>query len=231
MKNPYIILEIKENATSEEIEQARKRQLKLQCGLDENKKNEEGEYLQEVINRAADDLLEPTRRKEIDESLKTQLPVSYDSTYQPPASIILTKINQELIEKTSQITLEGQSQSKKIKCNELFIVAFNNYSWVYAKEKWILFGSYLQEYFTKTDLTELESYSPWTYGEVFKSRGLLATAYPAYQILPYSIIQDGEVTEDVLRTIHPIIQTVTNNNREILDRLFQEAEEKVKNKK
>lgn len=63
MQNPYTILGIGQDASNQEIEQARKYQLMMQCEMDPNKKNENGEYIQEVINQAAKDLLDSKKEK------------------------------------------------------------------------------------------------------------------------------------------------------------------------
>ena len=61
--NPYEILDISQNATDEQIEQARKHQLKVQCGENINKRNKDGYYVAALISQAASDLLDSVKKK------------------------------------------------------------------------------------------------------------------------------------------------------------------------
>ncbi len=233
MKNPYVILNIKSDATNEEIELARKKQLMLQCGVDNNIKNEEGEYLQQVINEAANDLLDPQKRKVIDEKLPNKSPIIYNSTYLSLASIHLTKINQGLIEEVQKVKLEKKFFDKRASVRKLFLFVLENHYIGYAEEEKYPDGYGLCEYFSKRFLTNdyVVGNCPWDYLQIFQVDGLLTIAYPAYQILPISVIQNEMVTDTILRQIYPILQRVVSKNIEELDLLFQQEHEKEKVKK
>lgn len=56
-------------------------------------------------------------------------------------------------------------------------------------------------------------------------------ACPAYQLLPNFVIQNGRVTDSLLRQIYPILEKVTRNNVEAIDSMFQQEHEKEKVKK
>lgn len=236
MKNPYTILEIRQDATDNEIEQARKYQLMIQCGMDINKKNEDGEYIQEVINQAAKDLLDPEKRKEIDEKIikSIDLPIPYDSSKQLPSQIILTKINYELITQVPQIKFIKKVFDKKTKGKKLYVVILENSSFQYAVEKLSSHDKYwLDEYFTGKTLSDKgfkDRECPWDKLEVFECDSILAIAYPAYQILPISVVKNGRVADSVLRAIYPIIQTSVQNMSKETSKLFEDYKVKSKGK-
>lgn len=232
MNNPYTILGINQNATNEEIEKARKEQLKLKCSIDQNAKDENGEYLSDVINKAADNLLNKERRKEIDERLNNaNLPAIYSSS-QLPQQVILTSINNELIEKQNKIVLKKSFFDKKVECKRLFIGVLSNNSCVFFIER-TDDDFYLNEYFTDKNVTHsFKGYNrPWSFSKFFDVDGLLAFAYPAYQVIPNELIKNGKISENTLRSMLPILQEVLINNNDELDRLFKEEQEKVKVRK
>lgn len=66
MQNPYMLLGIRQSATSNEIREALKKQINLYCRHDESMKNADGEYLKEMFSKAAKSLLDPEKRKQID---------------------------------------------------------------------------------------------------------------------------------------------------------------------
>lgn len=234
MKNPYIILDINENATDEEIEIARKRQLKLQCSMDENRKDENGEYLSNVINQAANDLLNKERRKEIDEKLNSKsknLPAISTTSCQYPSQVILTSINNQLMKPENKLVIKRSFFDRKIKCKNLFIGVLNNDDCIYLVEDYDKDEDdyYLREYFTRKSVTVGFDISkcPWDKAKVFDVDGLLAFAYPAYQVLPNSIIRNGKVSDSILRSIYPILQEVLKNNIDELQQLFNKEQNKV----
>lgn len=233
MKNPYTILGIRQDATDNEIEQARKYQLMLQCGMDVNKQSEDGEYIQEVINQAAKDLLDSEKRKEIDEKISKSInfPIPYDSSKQLPSQIVLTKINYELITQVPQIRF-----IKKVfdtKCKKLYLVILENSSFLYATEKSANDKYYLSEYFTGRVVTGgyVERNCPWDKLEIFECDSIPAIAYPSYQILPISVIKNERVTDSTLRAIYPVIQTSVQNMRKETSKLFEDYKVKSKDKK
>lgn len=235
MRNPYLVLNIKQDATNEEIEFARRYQLKLQCGVDANKKNEKGEYLQEIIDKAANDLLDSEKRKAIDEELSNKPLVVYNSTYLPPVQTVLTKINQELISELQNVKLEKTScdSDKKVKVKNLYIFVLENHYIGYSKVKrnFLTGTNKFIEYFTGKKIVEELNWNPWDCAKIFKANGFLTMASPAYQMLPNAAIQNGRVTDSFLRQIHPILQKVTSNNLEEIDFMFQQEHENEKVKK
>jgi len=234
--NPYEILGIKQNATSEQIEEARKKQLKDQCGEDINKKNENGEYVSGLINRAASDLLDSVKRKEIDEKIGIvhSLPILYDSSNQLPSQVVLTQINHELITQMPQIQFSRRAFDKKTKCKKLYLVVLDNGSFLYTVEKIASSDKYwLHEYFTDRTVSDQgfeECKCPWDYLEVFECDGMLSIAYPAYQILPITLIKNRRVSDSTLRAIHPVIQEIVSNIRKETSKLFEEYKVKSKGK-
>ena len=235
MKNPYMILGIRQDATNEQIEQARKYQLIFQCEANLNKKNEDGEYIQEVINQAADDLLNPEKRKEIDKEIGkiANFPVPYDSSFQSPSQIVLTKINHELIAQVPKIQLKRNIFEKKAKLGKFFLIILDNSSFLYAQEKIISNRCLLYEYFTGRRATygfELGK-CPWDDFKVFLCDGIPAIAYPAYRIFPISIIKNERIPDSTLRAIHPVIHTTVHNMKEEISELFKEYKVKSKGKK
>ena len=148
----------------------------------------------------------------------------------------ISKINEEFVRQIPPAKLTRKFFAKKVKCKDLFIVVSSDYNVVYATQNCDAEEKcYLSEYFTKTYITW--SYAcdecPWDRAQVFDSLGLLAYAYPAYQLLPLSIIQDGKVTEEMLRVLHPIIKEAFCNQKEDLSKYFVEEQvnQKVKKKK
>ncbi len=232
MRNPYEILEIGKDATDEEIESARKYQLLVQCGNDVNKKDENGEYIQEVINEAAANLLNPEKRKEIDEKIGKGINylVPYDSSLQLPSQIVLTKINHELVEQVPKIQLKRSTFEKKVKLSKFFLTVLENHSFIYTVEKDDLKEYWLYEYFTDRDTSNgfKSGKCPWDNFEVFTCDGILGIAYPAYRVFPISIIEKKRISDSTLRAIHPIIQKAVYNMGEEISELFEEY--KVKNK-
>jgi len=232
LKNPYQILEIEQNATNKQIELARKHQLKTKCGVDENRKNEEGEYLQEVINQAAEDLLNPEKRKEIDEKLnkKLDVPILRQSIDSVNAQIVITTINRELVEKMPQMKFEKRIFSKKVKCDHLFLIVLENSGCLFAREKHSNDKWWLHEFFTDRFVTDgFEAGDcPWDQFEVFECDGIPAIAYPSYQILPISIIRNQRVRENALRNTYPVIQNSVIQMESKISQLFEEAKVKTK---
>lgn len=76
MNNPYLLLGIKETATSEEIKKACRNRIKLYCNgsgdVFQNRKSSDGRYLQEMFLNAQEDLLDVNKRRKIDEALALQ---------------------------------------------------------------------------------------------------------------------------------------------------------------
>lgn len=237
MNNPYEILNISSSATNEEIENARKRQLKLKCSIDENAKNEKGEYLSHVINEAADSLLDPDERRKIDEKLniKSVPSLRLDSNKQLP-SVILTSINDELIKNNDKIVIKKRFFGKKVECRNLYIGVLNSGSCIYLVEDYYYKGDnlekyyHLREYFSKRSVTSINfkcNQCPWNQAKVFIVDGLLAVAFPVYQVLPNTIINNGKISEDTLRKIFPIIQDSVSKNYSCYQKLFEEEKNKV----
>lgn len=69
MNNPYTLLQIKQTANENEIREALKRQINLYCGREGNRKNNDNEYLHQIFRNAAKDLLDPEKRRKIDEEI------------------------------------------------------------------------------------------------------------------------------------------------------------------
>lgn len=235
MDNPYVVLNVHQSATNDEIEKARKTQLKEQCGIDQNIKNENGEYLSHVINQAADDLLNSEKRKEIDEKLSNK---NVPDLYRSPDNLlnfVLTSINSEVMSRENKIKLNRFLFSRKIECNKLFIGVLNNGDCIYLIEDFWYGGEnekrwYLYEYFSRRQVTtgRKDQNCPWDKLEVFKVDGLLALAFPAYQVLPNSLMINGKISENALREILPIIQKSIKSNANQIQQLFETEQEKIK---
>lgn len=236
MNNPYIILDINQDATDEEIEKARKRELKSKCSIDQNAKDENDEYLSDVINQAADNLLNKERRREIDEKLDSikNVPAIY-SFSQPPSSIILTSISNEILKNKSKIDLKKIFFDKKVKCHSLYFGILSNNSCIFLKEEpddEVDDEYYLCEYFTEKCVTTnyKNDECPWDNSKVFDVDGLLAFAYPAYQVIPNELIKNGKISDTALRTILPILEEVLRNNIDEFNKLFSEEQQEKKKK-
>lgn len=236
MNNPYEILNISSSATNEEIENARKRQLKLKCSIDENAKNEKGEYLSHVINEAADRLLDPDVRRKIDEELNSKnVPSLTSDSDKLLPSVMLTSINDELIKNNDKIIIKKKLFGKKVICKNLFIGILSNGSCIYLIEGTYYDDNnhqtyYFKEYFTKRCIVSktFEAGScPWENAQIFEADGLLAIAFPVYQVLPNNIIYNGKVSEDTLRKIFPIIHDTVTKNSQYYQKLFEEEKNKV----
>lgn len=237
MNNPYEILNISESATNLEIENARRRQLKLKCSIDENLKDEKGEYLSDIINKAADSLLDPDERRKIDDELNSKnVPsLTSDSDKQLP-SVILTSINDELIKNNNKIIIKKKLFGKKVICKNLFIGILSSGVCIYLVEDYYYKGDnlekyfHLREYFSKRSVTSVNfkgNQCPWNEAKVFIVDGLLAIAFPAYQVLPNMIINNGKISEDTLRKIFPIVQNSVAKNFQCYQKLFDEEKNKV----
>jgi len=235
MDNPYVVLNIHQSVTNDEIEKARKTQLKKQCGDDQNIKNEDGEYLSNIINQAADDLLNPEKRKEIDEKLSNK---NVPDIYRSPSkllNVVLTGINSEVMSSEHKIKLNRSIFDKKVRCNKLFVGVSGNIDCIYLIEDYYYNNEvekrwYLREYFSKRSVTYGFKCGdcPWDKLEVFNANGLLALAFPAYQVIPNSLMKNGKISENALREIFPIIQKSIKSNATQLTQLFEEEQEKVK---
>lgn len=237
MNNPYEILNISSNATNEEIENARKSGLKLNAFIDENAKDEKGEYLSDIINKAADSLLDPDERRKIDEELNSKnVPSLTSDSDKLLPSVMLTSINDELIKNNDKIIIKKKLFEKKVICKNLFIGILSNGVCIYLVEDHYYEGDnleeyfHLREYFSKRSVTSVNFKSnqcPWNKAEVFIVDGLLAIAFPVYQVLPNNIIYNGKVSEDTLRKIFPIIHDTVTKNSQYYQKLFEEEKDKV----
>lgn len=70
--NPYVLLQIKQTANENEIREALKKQIDLYCRREGNRKNNDGEYLHQIFRNAAKDLLDPEKRRKIDEEISKE---------------------------------------------------------------------------------------------------------------------------------------------------------------
>ncbi len=196
-----------------------------------------GEYVSGLINQAASNLLDSVNRKELDEEMTQtkSVPIPYDSSKQLPSQIVLTKINHELMKQIPQIEFIKHVFDKKAKCKKLYLVVLENGSFLYAVEKEGSSDKYrLYEYFTDKCISYegfVANNCPWDFLKVFECDGMLSIAYPAYQILPITLIKNERVRDSVLRTIHPVIQETVHNMREETSKLFEEYKLKSKGKR
>ncbi len=157
--NPYAILGVKQVATKEEIKEALKKQIERNCGTDENRKNADGECLQSVFLNAAEILLDPKRRAEVDKKLKYGIILyekdaewdrkneekSTQSSVEAPLpskdSVIevknhkITYINTKLLFEPLKITKSSLFLGKKIHLKKLYAVIGADSSFMFVKEK------------------------------------------------------------------------------------------------
>lgn len=133
-----------------------------------------------------------------------------------------------------QVHIIRRAFDKKTTCKNLYLVVLDNGSFAYAVEGKVESKYWLREYFTDRTLSDKAfevGKCPWCYHEIFECDGMLSVAYPAYQILPITLIKNERISDSALRTIHPIIQEAVSNMREETSKLFEEYKVKSKGKK
>ena len=217
MYNPYVILNIKENATIEEIDEAYIRKLK-EYNQNENAKDKNGNYEIQKLKQAHDDLINEDNRKRIDEGLKNNREdyslIPTDKTKNKQSRNVY--INNEYV--NTKITLNKKNIfSSKIKISKVYAVLTEDDYFTFTEEytkKPIasaihvsgLFDMFLLEYVTKVKYSEYESspYLPWHYPDkiIDTARHVSAITYPATKFVPFELIdRNGCVYKDDLRTI------------------------------
>ena len=230
MYNPYIILEIKENATIEEIDEAYVRKLK-EYNQNENAKDKNGNYEIQKLKQAHDDLINEDNRKRIDEELKN----NREDYSLVPTNIKNNKkakdiyINNKYV--NGKITLNKKNIfSKKIKISEVYAVLTEDDYFTFAKEytkKPItsaihesgLFDMFFLYDIAKVRYSENENpYLPWHYPNkvINTTKHVSAITYPADKFVPYALIDKGCVYEkDLISIIRYVNEYLKHHKGEV----------------
>lgn len=217
MYNPYVILNIKENATIEEIDEAYIRKLK-EYNQNENAKDKNGNYEIQKLKQAHDDLINEDYRKRIDEELKNNREdyslVPTDKKKNKSAKNVY--INNEYV--NAKITLNKKSIfDSKIKITKVYAVLTEDDYFTFASESYKygfltdskyfkLFDMFLKEniFDGRHSIFASSPFIPWHYPDtVFETnRHLKAIVYPATKFVPFELIdRNGCVYKDDLRNI------------------------------
>lgn len=217
MYNPYVILNIKENATKEEIDEAYIRKLK-EYNQNENAKDNNGNYEIQKLKQAHDDLINEDNRKRIDEELKNNREdyslVPTDKKKNKSAKNVY--INNEYV--NTKITLSKKNIfDSKIKITKVYAILREDDYFTFASESYKygfltdskyfkLFDMFLKEniFAGRHSIFASSPFIPWHYPDtVFETnRHLKAIVYPATKFVPFDLIdKNGYVYENDLRSI------------------------------
>ena len=235
MYNPYVILNVKENATNEEIDDAYVKRLK-EYNYDENAKDKNGNYEIQKLKQAHDDLINEDRRKEIDEELKNNREdyslVPTDKTKNKQSRNVY--INNEYV--NGRITLNKKNIfSKKIKISEVYAVLTEDDYFTFAKEynkkpitsaihETGLFDMFFLCDIAKIRYSEYENspYLPWHYPNqvIDTTKHVSAITYFADKFVPYALIDKGCVyKEDLISIIRYVNEYLKQHKGEIKEQI------------
>ncbi len=238
MINYYAMLEVKENATIEEIKEAYKKKLR---SIDENTKDVDGLYLIQKYKEAYSILSNPESKRIYDIELSTNredyslIPVGDNSK----DKIYMTCINNEIIHNL-KIRLDRNKSYKKVNAKCIYPIICNDYSFIFAEEYQAydniiekIFSRpnplYLRNLFTKQNLTfsHYKSYLPWEEGFKFRMiSGVYGICYPCAKFVPVDLIDDkGKIYLSDLKVLTNYIQDFCLKNKEEVDDTFSKTKE------
>ena len=229
MTNPYIILGIKETATNAEIKEALKKQINTYCGLDDNAKDINGDYLKESFYEAANSLLDKEKRKQIDLDI-SEIKTNHELAVVHDDKIYVTYINNEYIKmKISFHKYESLENVKKVSSRYLYTLFGADGSVLIANEfsSSYFFGTkfryQLRDVFTDQYLTNWIKNCPWDHVQTFDLLGGVPTmAIIGSKIIPVDIIDDnGYVSKENLAILKKYLVEYCHNHPETFEKVFK----------
>jgi len=266
--DPFDVFHIDENATDEEIKAAFKFHVDMYCGEDGNKQNRDGEYLINIYHEHFKRLMDKEEREKLIEARKLRrtnstditLPDSYETAlvvsknFQEKQKYMITSMNQEIIQRYSEIEPKRTFSLKKHSLKNTYIVVGEDCSLLFSNKRG---GTYIDakrensETGKKEVLKDAEHYTlyecftgqnifgavcfpwfnlPWSDGKIFWVQGVKSIAFLASKIFPPALIHHRKVRDCDFRQTYDIIFRYLNQNSDYVASLFEDADEEDEDK-